>query len=116
MSMTTVSNLNGDGGRTFAIEVQGSPHQAGLRSSSYTIRVPYSSLSKTIHSIGKRGGKVVDVKLLTAQLSELGDIPVAASVIDSVEEQVAPKAPTTATRNPEPESRRQQSKSKSKKR
>lgn len=116
MSMTTVSNLNGDGGRIFAIEVQGSPHQAGLRSSSYTIRVPYSSLSKTIHSIGQRGGKVVDVKLLTAQLSELGDIPVAAGVIDSVEEQVAPKAPTKTTRNPEPESRRQQSKSKSKKR
>ena len=113
--MTTVSNLNGDGGRTFAIEVTGSPHQARLRTSAYTVRVPYSSLAKTIHSIGQRGGKVVDVKLLTAQLSDLGAIPVATSVFVPVDQEVAPQPPTKATSNPEPDSRRQQP-SKSKKR
>jgi hypothetical protein len=112
MSMTTVSNLNGDGGRTFAIDVQGTPQQAGLRAGAYTIKVPYSSLAQTIHSIGQRGGKVIDVKLLTAQLSDLGNIQIATGNLDTFEEQVAPKPPAKQTRNPEPEPRRQQSKSK----
>ena len=111
MSMTTVSNLNGEGGRTFAIDVRGNPQQAGQRAAAYTIKVPYSSLAQTIHSIGQRGGKVIDVKLLTAQLSDLGQILVA-SKLDAFEEQVAPKPPAKQTRNLEPEPRRQQSKSK----
>jgi CpcD/allophycocyanin linker domain len=112
MSMTTVSNLNGDGGRTFAIEVIGSPHQARLRTSAYTVRVPYSSLAKTIHSIGQRGGKVVDVKMLTTQLNDLVAIPVAAGVFVPLDQKIAPQPPTKATSNPEPDSRRQQPKSK----
>jgi hypothetical protein len=112
MSMTTVSSLSGEGGRTFAIAVTGSPDRARLRTSAYTVKVPYSSLARTIHSIGQRGGKVVDVKLLTTQLSDLAGIPVAAGVSDSVQEQVAPKSPVKATSNREPDSSRSSAKSK----
>jgi phycocyanin-associated, rod len=112
MSMTTVSNLSGESGRTFAIEVKGSPNQARLRTSSYTLKVPYSSLSQAIHSIGQRGGKVVNVTMLTTSFSELEATPVAAGNLDSFEAQVAPKAPIKAAGNPPPEAHRQQSKSK----
>ena len=111
MPMTTVSNLSGERGRTFAIEVAGSPDQAMLRTSAYTVKVPYSSLSKTIHSIGQRGGKVVNVTMLTTSFSQLEAIPVAAGVLIP-DREVAPQAPTKATNNPSPESHRQQSKSK----
>jgi CpcD/allophycocyanin linker domain len=62
MTMNTVFNLS-DAGRTFAIDIAGSPNQAMLRSSAYTVKVAYSALSQTIHSIGKRGGKVVNVRM-----------------------------------------------------
>jgi phycocyanin-associated, rod len=113
MPMTTVSNLSGERGRTFAIEVTGSPNQAKLRTSAYTIKVPYSSLSQTIHSIGQRGGKVVNVTMLTTPFSELEDIPVASGILVPFDDEVAaPQAPAKATSNPQPESRRQQQKSK----
>ncbi len=108
MSMTTVSSLSGEGGRTFAISVTGSPDQARLRTSAYTVKVPYSSLAKTIHSIGQRGGKVVDVKLLTTQLTDLAGTPAS----DSSKEQVAPTSPAKATSNPAPDSSRSSAKSK----
>ena len=111
MPMTTVSNLNGERGRTFAIEVTGRPNQAKLRTSAYTVKVPYSSLSQTIHSIGQRGGKVVNVTMLTTSFSELEDIPVAPGVLIPFDD-VAPQAPTKTTSDSQPESRRQQQKSK----
>jgi phycocyanin-associated, rod len=113
MPMTTVSNLSGERGRTFAIEVTGRPNQAKLRTSAYTVKVPYSSLSQTIHSIGQRGGKVVNVTMLTTSFTELEDIPVASGILVPFDDEVAaPQAPTKATSNPQPESRRQQQKSK----
>jgi hypothetical protein len=131
MPITTVSNLSDNNGRLFAIEVIGGTHQAGLRTSAYTLRVAYSSLAKTIHSIGQRGGKVVNVKVLTTPFSDLEDIPVASGVLIPLEPElvpaqsndsdvlvpvaeVAPVQPTPETSNSHPESRRHQSKSKSK--
>lgn len=112
MPMTTVSSLSGNDGRTFAIEITGSPSQAMQRTSAYTVKVPYSSLSRTIHSIGQRGGKVVNVTMLTTPFSDLEDIPVASGVLVPFDEVVAPKPPSKANSHPQPESRRQQSKSK----
>jgi CpcD/allophycocyanin linker domain len=113
MPMTTVYNLSGEAGRTFAIAVTGSPHQASLRTGAYTIRVPYSSLAKTIHSIGQRGGKVVDVKMLTAPLTDVADIPVAAGFVLPGEETATAQVPTaTEIDDARPAARRQQSKSK----
>lgn len=100
--MNTVFNLSGDPGRTFAIDIAGSPHQAMLRSSAYTIKVTYSSLSQTIHSIGKRGGKVVNVRMLSTPMPSVA-LPVAV--------EAAPSPATEAASKP-PESRRASSKSK----
>jgi phycocyanin-associated, rod len=115
MPMTTVSSLSGDAGRTFAIDITGSPNQAMLRTSAYTVKVPYSALSQTIHSIGQRGGKVVKVTMLTTSFSDLEDIPVASGVLIPFAD-VVPQAPKKATSPPQPEPRRQQQQSKSKKR
>jgi CpcD/allophycocyanin linker domain len=104
--MNTVFNLSGDPGRVFAIDIAGSPHQAMLRSSAYTIKVAYSSLAQTIHSIGKRGGKVVDVRMLSTPMPSVTNLPVVASV------EAAPSPATESTSTPPPESRRASSKSK----
>ena len=103
--MNTVFNLSGDLGRVFAIDIAGSPHQAMLRSSAYTIKVAYSSLAQTIHSIGKRGGKVVNVRMLSTPMPN-----VAMPVVEAVE--AAPSPVTKADSTPQPESRRSSSKSK----
>ncbi len=71
MMMNTLSNLNTNAGRTFAIEVVGSPVQAALRTSAYTMKVAYANLSQTIHSIGKRGGKIVSVHLLNPPITPI---------------------------------------------
>ena len=115
MAMNTVSNLS-DAGRTFAIDVTGSPNQAMMRSSAYTVKVPYSSLAQTIHSIGKRGGKVVNVRMLSAIMPGVEDIPVASGVIIPVEEEKvvapAPQPAAKTAEKPKAESRRSSSKSK----
>jgi phycocyanin-associated, rod len=75
MIPTNISNLSEDAGRTFEIEVTGSPHQARLRTSGYKVRVPYSALSTTINSIGQRGGKIVSVKKLSLFATEVASSP-----------------------------------------
>jgi hypothetical protein len=90
MSMNTVFNSIGNDNRLFAIDAIASPQRAMLRSIAYTVKVPYSALAKTINSIGKRGGKVVNVRLLSFLTPDDGDIPVATAVIIPVEEQIAP--------------------------
>jgi hypothetical protein len=102
--MNTVFNLSGDPGRVFAIDIAGSPHQAMLRSSAYTIKVAYSSLAQTIHSIGKRGGKVVDVRMLSTPMSSVANLPVVVAT--------TPQPAAQTDSNPQPESRRASSKSK----
>jgi hypothetical protein len=75
MIPTNISNLSEDAGRTFEIEVTGSPHQARLRTSNYKLKVPYSALSTTINSIGQRGGKIVSVKMLSLVATEVVSSP-----------------------------------------
>jgi CpcD/allophycocyanin linker domain len=114
MPMTTVSNLSGECGRTFEIEVIGSPHQARLRTSGYKVLVPFSSLSQTIRSISQRGGKVAKVTMLTNSLGDFDNVPTASGILIPFEPEVAPqpsKQPSiSATNNPPPH--RQHSKSK----
>jgi phycocyanin-associated, rod len=111
MMMNTAFNLSGDTDRTFAIDISVSPHQAMVRTSAYTVKVPYSSLSQTIHSIGKRGGKVVNVRMLSVPMPGVEQIPVAAGVIPAVEAVAPPQTAKTAE-HPQGESYRPQSKSK----
>jgi len=111
MMMNTAFNLSGDTDRSLAIDIAGSPHQAMLRSSAYTVKVADSSLSKTLQSIGKRGGKVVNVRILSTSMPSVDHIPVGVGG-DSVE---ALSATKTIVSNPQVESRHS-SQSKSKKR
>ena len=110
--MNTVFNLSGDAGRKCAIDIAGSPNQAMMRTSAYTIKVPYSSLAHTIHSIGKRGGKVVNVRMLSTPMPGVEDIPVASGLLVPFEVETAPAPLTKSVEPPQPESRRQQQKSK----
>jgi phycocyanin-associated, rod len=113
--MNTVFNLSGDAGRKCAIDIAGSPNQAMMRTSAYTVKVPYSSLAQTIHSIGKRGGKVVNVRMLSTPMPGVEDIPVASGFLvplDQLNVAPSPQPPTKTFEPPQPEARRQQQKSK----
>ena len=108
----TIFNLSSDTSRTFAIEISVGPHQAMVRTSAYTVKVAYSCLSQTIHSIGRRGGKVLNVRMLSTPLPDLENIPVVTPVskidLPAVKLQPSPKT----SERPQPESRRPPSKSK----
>lgn len=111
--MNTAFNLSGDAGRKCAIDIAGSPNQAMVRTGAYTLKVPYSSLAHTIHSIGKRGGKIVNVRMLSTPMSGFGNTPVASGLAVPSEIETAP-SPQPPARNVEPlqpESHRQQQKS-----
>jgi CpcD/allophycocyanin linker domain len=117
MPMTTVSNLSGESSRTFEIEVIGSPHQVRLRTISYKVLVPFSSLSQTIRSIGQRGGKVAKVRMLTTSSSDFEDNPTDSGILVPLEaEAEAPPQPSIAAtqnnHNPPSKSHRHHSKSK----
>lgn len=114
MTMNTAFNLSGEAGRKCAIDIAGSPSQAMMRSGAYTVKVPYSSLSQTIHSIGKRGGKVLNVRMLSTPMPGVEDIPVASGILIPFEEEVVltPLPPTKTVQPPQPEPRKQQQKSK----
>ena len=111
MIVNTAFNVSDNSDRTFAIDISVSPHQAMVRTSAYTVKVPYSSLSQTIHSIGKRGGKVVNVRMLSAPMPGVENIPVAAGITTPVEAVAPPQTAKTAEHR-QGESHRPQSKSK----
>ena len=91
MMTTTVANLSEDTGRIFEIAVTGSTRQARLRTGTYKVRVTYSSLSKTIRSIAQRGGKIVDVKMLSMFEAAVVDrIPTTAEFIAEATELLQP--------------------------
>jgi hypothetical protein len=88
MMTTTVANLSEATGRIFEISVTGSTQQARLRTSTYKIRVSYSTLSKTIRSIAQRGGKIVDVKMLSMFETEADRISAVAQLSQPIAETV----------------------------
>ena len=63
MITTGNTNVSTYGGRTIAIEVTGVRRQDVMRTSNYTIKVPYSRMSQTIKNINRLGGKVASVSL-----------------------------------------------------
>jgi hypothetical protein len=73
----------------FSIEVSGG-HSAGMRSSQRHLRVPYSSLSSTIQSIVKKGGKVVSVRQLNATDMDLRDPRDRETTIATIHEDTPP--------------------------
>jgi CpcD/allophycocyanin linker domain len=75
------------------IDVTNMSSHSAIRSGSYSMKVPFSSLSRTMQFIHRSGGKVVEVTKLsaTAALAELPPIP-------------TPVYTSTATANPKPPS------------
>ncbi|MGB5631714.1 MAG: phycobilisome linker polypeptide [Waterburya sp.] len=63
MITTGDTNISTYGGRTIAIEVTGVCRQDVVRTSSYTVKVPYSRMSQTIRNINRMGGKIASVSL-----------------------------------------------------
>ena len=63
MITTGDTNISGYGSRTISIEVTGVRRQDVMRTSNYTVKVPYSRMSQTIQNINRMGGKVASVSL-----------------------------------------------------
>lgn len=63
MITTGDTNISGYGSRTISIEVTGVRRQDVMRTSNYTVKVPYSRMSQTIQNISRMGGKVASVSL-----------------------------------------------------
>ena len=63
MITTGDTNISGYGSRTVAIRVTGVRRQDIMRTSNYTVKVPYSRMSQTIQNINRMGGKVADISL-----------------------------------------------------
>lgn len=60
--MTTTSvSISEYNRRTITLEVTGLYHQTTSRTTPYMVKVPYSSLAKTLQSIQRRGGTVTKV-------------------------------------------------------
>jgi len=57
------TSISGYGSRTVAIEVTGVCHQDVMKTSNYTVKVPYSRMSQTIQNINRMGGKVANVSV-----------------------------------------------------
>jgi hypothetical protein len=74
--MTDVSNLSDLVDCSVEIEVTGMSRQALMRSGASTIKVPFSSLSRTIQFIHRSGGKVVKVTRLSGT-STISSVPIA---------------------------------------
>lgn len=72
MITTGDTNISTYGGRTIAIEVTGICRQDVMRTSNYTVKVPYSRMSQTIQNINRMGGKVAGISLGNTVAVEAG--------------------------------------------
>ncbi|WP_246141698.1 phycobilisome linker polypeptide [Hyella patelloides] len=66
MSTTGATSLSNYQSRTVVIEVTGVCRQDVMKTSNYTVKVPYGRMSQTMQSINPMGGKVVNVTILPA--------------------------------------------------
>lgn len=67
MITTGDTSISGYASRTVAIEVTGVCRQDVMKTSNYTLKVPYSRMSQTIQNINRMGGKVANVSLGVAE-------------------------------------------------
>lgn len=73
MITTADSNVSSYGSRTVSIEVTGVRRQDVMRTSNYTVKVPYSRMSQTIANISRMGGKVAGVSLGNASAATVSE-------------------------------------------
>ena len=64
MNVLGTSGVSDYQNRTITIEVTGLAQQSVMKTSNYTVRVPYSQMSQTMQSINRQGGKVASVQLM----------------------------------------------------
>lgn len=70
MITTANSSISESGSRIMTIEVTGLCRQDVMRTSNYTVKVPYSRMSQTIQNINRMGGKVANISLGGAPVAE----------------------------------------------
>ena len=63
MVTTANTSLSESGSRMMTIEVTGMCRQDVMRTSNYTVKVPYSRMSQTIQNINRMGGKVANISV-----------------------------------------------------
>lgn len=63
MITTGDTGISGYGSRTVTIEVTGVCHQEVMKTSNYTVKIPFSRMSQTIQNINLMGGKVANISL-----------------------------------------------------
>jgi CpcD/allophycocyanin linker domain len=93
---------------TIEIEVTKMSSHAPIRSASYSMKVPFSSLSRTMQFIHRSGGTVVKVTKLSA-IAAVADLP-------PIEIPVDPQSSSTTAVRTEPKTTQTQSKRGSKNR
>ena len=71
MITTGKTNVSTYKGRTVAIKVTGVCRQDVMRTSNYTLKVPYSRMSQTLQNINRMGGKVSGITLEGATTTEV---------------------------------------------
>jgi CpcD/allophycocyanin linker domain len=93
------------------IDVTKMSSHSAIRSGSYSIKVPFSSLSRTMQFIHRSGGKVVEVTKLSATtaLAELPPIPTPVYTSTSTSTS-NPKPPSATAARPEQQSTEDRSK------
>ena len=84
MITTGDSNVSTYGSRTVKIDVTGVRRQDVMRTSNYSVKVPYSRMSQTIQNINRMGGKVAGISLGdTAPIDKSGEAKAEASTKQS---------------------------------
>jgi hypothetical protein len=69
MNTISVANTLSDySSRLVTVTVSKGGHQQGMRKGAYTMTIPHSSLSQTIRSIHRFGGKITNVEVLSFEL------------------------------------------------
>lgn len=95
MITTGDTNISTYGNRTIAIEVTGVCRQDVMRTSNYTVKVPYSRMSQTIQSINRMGGKVAGISLGNTKIEAAPAAPAEAET----EHQEKPKRSSGGRKN-----------------
>jgi hypothetical protein len=98
MTISTVSGLNWMGDCMVKIEVTNMSFHAA-RSGSSTMKVPFSSLSRTMQFIHRSGGKVVEVTKLWA-IDTSASLPPVATPVNTSTANLSTKSPTIITAKP----------------
>jgi CpcD/allophycocyanin linker domain len=106
MTVSTVSGLNGLTDCMMRVEVKNMSAHPTTRISAYAIKVPFSSLSRTMQFIHRSGGKVVEVQKLAA-IDTLAHLPPIATPVYISASNSKPKSAAVPTIQPaQPQSKR----------